>query len=117
MTRVFIVSSNPLFGQGIENLLGQETGLAVVGREGDVDKAIERIEELKPDVIIMDSSNQPRESELAVLRILQNRLGTKIIGLDLQDNTLYIYRGEQRILGEVADLVDAIEHTPFSPQP
>jgi DNA-binding NarL/FixJ family response regulator len=55
MKRIFILSSYPLFGQGVESLLRQETGLEIVGRETDVDKAMERIKELRPDGVIIDS--------------------------------------------------------------
>jgi len=41
MKHVFVLSSHPLFGQGVESLLRQEKGLEIVGRETDVDKAIE----------------------------------------------------------------------------
>jgi len=46
----------------------------------------------------------------AVMRILREGVGTKVIGLNLQDNTICIYRGEQRVVKEVKDLVEAIEH-------
>jgi hypothetical protein len=37
--------------------------------------------------------------------------------LNLQDNTVYIYRGEQRVVKDVKDLVQAIEPSPLSPEP
>ena len=48
-----------------------------------MDKAIRRIKELRPDVVI----------------------------------TMCIYRGEQRVVEEVKDLVEAIEPSPLSPEP
>ena len=53
----------------------------------------------------------------AVVRILREGVGTKVIGLNLQDNTICIYRGEQRVVKEVEDLVEAIESSPLSPKP
>ena len=113
--RVFILSSHPLFGQGVESLLRREAGLEIVGRETDVDKAVERIKELQPDVVILDSADPACDPTPAVMRILKEGLGTKVIGLNLQDNTLCIYRGEQRVVKEVKDLMEAIE--PLSPEP
>ena len=107
MKRVFILSSHSLFSQGVENLLRRETGLEIVGRETDEEKAIERIKELRPDVVILDSDDP------AVIRILREQLGSKVIGLNLQDNTICIYRGEQRVVKEVKDLVEAIEQNWF----
>jgi len=41
----------------------------------------------------------------------------KAIGLNLQDNTVCIYRGEQRVVREVKDLVQAIQHNSLSREP
>jgi DNA-binding NarL/FixJ family response regulator len=115
--RIFILSSHPLFGQGVESLLRQEAGLDIVGRETDVDNAMERINELQPDVVILDCPEPGCDPTLAVMRILSEWVGIKVIGLNLQDNTMCIYRGEQRVVREVKDLVEAIEHSPLSPEP
>jgi len=109
--RVFILSSHPLFGQGVESLLRRETGVDIAGRETDVDTAIERIKELRPDVVILDSADPACDPTPAVMRILKEGLGTKVIGLNLQDNTLCIYRGEQRVVKSIEDLVQAIEQS------
>ena len=112
MKSIFVLSSHPLFGQGVEILLRQEAGLDIVGRETDVDRAMERIKELQPDVVIVDSGYPACDPTPAVTRILREGLGIKVIGLNLQNNTLCIYRGEQRVVKEVGDLVAAIEQPP-----
>jgi hypothetical protein len=112
MVRVFIFSCHPLFGQGVERLLCQETGLDIVGWETDVDKAFERIKKLKPDVVILESSDPAGDPTPAVMRILREGLGIKLVGLNLKDNTLCIYWGEQRVVKSIEDLVKAIEHSP-----
>jgi DNA-binding NarL/FixJ family response regulator len=109
MRRVFILSSHALFSHGVESLLRQEPGLEIVGRETDVDRAIECIQELRPDVVIFDNNDPEVDFRPVVMRIFREGLGTKVIGLNLQDNTLCIYRGEQRVIEEVKDLVEAIE--------
>ena len=113
MKRVFILSSHPLFSQGVESLLRRETGLKVVGREMDVDKAVGRIKELQPDVVILEGNDLAP----AVTRMLREGVGAKVIGLDLQDNKMFIYRGEQRVVKEVKDLVEAIEPSPLPFEP
>ncbi len=117
MMRVLILSNHPLFGQGVESLLRRETGLEIVGRDADVDKAMERIKELQPDVVILDSGDPSCTLTPAVMRILREGVETKVIGLNLQDNTICIYRGEQRVVKEVKDLLEAMEHSPLSPEP
>jgi DNA-binding NarL/FixJ family response regulator len=108
MKQVFILSSHPLFGQGVESLLRQEARLEIVGQETDADKAIERIKELQPNVVILDCAEPGCDPAPAVMRILREGVETKVIGLNLQDNTMCIYRGEQRVVKDVKDLVQAI---------
>jgi DNA-binding NarL/FixJ family response regulator len=109
MKRVFVLSCHPLFGQGVELLLSQEAGLDIVGRETDLDRAIERIQELRPDVVIVDSNDSAYDLALVVMRILRERLPTRVIGLNLQENILCIYHGEQRVIKRLQDLVEAIQ--------
>ena len=116
MKRIFMFSTHPLFGQGVESLLREETGLEVVGRETDVDKAVERIKELRPNVVIVDSGDPGCDPTLAVMRILRQGVVAKVIGLNLQDNTIRIYRGEQRVVKEMQDLIEAIEYNPLPPE-
>ena len=85
-----------MFSQGVESLLRQEPGVDIVGRETDVDKAIERIEELQPDVVIVDRADPAGGSMLVALRILREGVRSKVIGLNLQDKTIGIHRGEQQ---------------------
>ena len=112
MKRVFLLSCHPLFGQGVESLLRRETGLDIVGRVADVDKAVDRIRELQPDVVIVDGGDPTYDPASVVARIVGEGLQTKVIGLKLQDNTICIYRSEQRVIKEVKDLVEAIENNP-----
>jgi DNA-binding NarL/FixJ family response regulator len=115
MKRVFILSSHPLFSQGVENLLRREAGLDIVGRETDADKALERIKEIRPNVVILECAEPTCDPTPVLMHLLREGVETKVIGLNLQDNTLYIYRGEQRVVKEVKDLIEAIE--PPSPEP
>jgi TorA maturation chaperone TorD len=110
MKRVFLLSSYPLFGQGVASLLRREMGLEIIGQEADVERAIECIRALGPDVVIFDCNDPQVDPTLAMLRIFREGLVTKVIGLNLQDNTVCIYRGEQRVVKEVEDLLEAIEH-------
>ena len=115
MKRVFMLSTHPLFSRGVESLLRQETGREIVGWETDVDKAIERIKELRPDVVILESSDPAGEPTPAVMRILREGLGIKLVGLNLKDNTLCIYCCERRAVKSIEDLVEAIERNPLPP--
>jgi DNA-binding NarL/FixJ family response regulator len=117
MKRIFMLSSHPLFSQGVESLLCGEAGLEIVGREMDLEKGLDRIRELRPDVVIVDNSDPMQDPTPAVMRILRERLGTRVIGLNLQDNIVCIYRGEQRMARGVEDLLEAIKAEGFRFEP
>lgn len=108
MERVFLLSGHSLFGRGVEALLRGEAELEIVGRETNVETAIELIKQLQPDAVVVDSNDREVDLKPVVMRILEKTQGTKIIGLNLEDNTLQVYRGEQRIAKRVEDLVEAI---------
>ena len=52
--RVLIVDDQELVRTGFRLLLETQPGLAVVGEAGDGEEAIERVRELRPDVVLMD---------------------------------------------------------------
>jgi len=104
-----MLSSHPLFSQGVESLLCQETGLEIVGREMDLEKGLDRIRELRPDVVIVDNGDPTCDPTPTVMRILREGLGIRVIGLNLRDNMVCVYRGEQRVARGVEDLLEAIQ--------
>jgi DNA-binding NarL/FixJ family response regulator len=108
--RIFIISSHLMFSCGLESLLRQEAKLDFVGQEADVGRAIERIKELQPDVVILDSDGSVPE----VFSILRARPGVKVISLSLQNNNLCVYQAKQRITKSVEDLLEVIENDPTS---
>lgn len=107
--RVFILSRHSLFSQGIETLLSQDPGLEIVGQDTDIDAAAEFLETCHPDVMVLDCDDPEPDLSPAVLCVLRKRLGIRVIGLSLQDNKLYVYRGEQKQVRQVEDLLTEIE--------
>ena len=104
-----MLGSNPLFREGVESLICREMEAEIVGRETFFDRALSQLETLRPDVIIVDGSEPGCDPGKVVLQVLKLRLTAKVIGLNLHDNSLCIYRGEHRVAVEVADLVEAIQ--------
>jgi DNA-binding NarL/FixJ family response regulator len=94
-----------MFGRGLESLLREDAKLDIVGQEADIGRAFERIRELRPDVVILDSD----EPDLEVGHILKVSPDIKVIGLSLQNNNLYVYRASQRVTRSVSDLMEAIK--------
>lgn len=109
MIRVFIISSHLMFSRGLESLLHQHTAVDIVGREADVEQAIGQVKLLQPDVVILDSDAPPPNFTMTAMRILRERLETRVIGLSLQHNNIYTYQVRQQIARSVQDLIEAIK--------
>ena len=107
MTRVLLVSKYPLFGRGIQSLLCHKPDIEIIGQVEPA-QAIEQIKDLEPDVVITDSNNVTQDPNSVVAFILRTRCPPKLIVLNLEDNSLHIYHGEERTAKGVDDLVAAI---------
>ena len=110
--RVFIISNHQMFGRGLERLLDYKTHIEIVGQETDVERAIQRINEIQPDVVILDGDEPPYDSSSMVFQILKQPSIPKVIGLNLQNNILYIYEARQWMARSVKDLIAAIHNDP-----
>ena len=108
--RVFVLSGPSLFGNGIEELLCEEPGLEIVGREMDPRQAVRRIRESHPDVIILADGEAARGLDAELLGLVREGLHVRIVEVHLATNTVCIYCGEQQSIREVGDLVDTLEH-------
>ena len=108
--RVLVVSQPSLFEDGIEELLRQEPGLEIVGRETDTEEAVRRIKELHPDVVILTDGDAATGLGAELLRLVREGFRMRIVEVHLATNTLCIYCGEQQPIREVRDLVDTVRH-------
>jgi two-component system response regulator NreC len=54
MIRVVVVDDHTLMRQGLVGLLDEDPDLVVVGQAGDASSALDVIEEMRPDVVLMD---------------------------------------------------------------
>jgi DNA-binding NarL/FixJ family response regulator len=61
--RVLVVDDHPVVRQGIKSLLGEEEDIQVVGEAVNGRDALEKVESLKPEVILMDLVNLLKDSD------------------------------------------------------
>ena len=110
MKRVFIYSNRTLFSSGIKNLLDAEPELAVIGWETDQEKAVERIQEMQPDAILVVTDQRLVRLSPAGRTTFLEEIGGKgkIVELSLEDGNAYVYSGEEFRIEEVGDLVRRI---------
>ena len=93
--RVLIVDDHALFRRGLQMVLRQEEDIEVVGEAGDGHEAVDRAQELMPDVVLMDV-RMPGQSGIKATEQIKDLLPhAKILMLTISD--------------EEADLYDAIK--------
>ncbi|MEJ0089974.1 MAG: response regulator transcription factor [Limisphaerales bacterium] len=81
--KVLIVDDHPLFRSGLRQVVESDSTLEIVGEAGDGELAVKLIQEIKPDIAILDV-NLPGLNGLEIARKLQDkRLATRIIILTM----------------------------------
>src|ERR1700691_1263334 len=71
--RILLVDDHPIVRQGLRTLLEGRTGWEVVGEASDGGKALEKVESLQPDVVVLDVT-MPRMNGLEACRVMQQKL-------------------------------------------
>jgi len=93
--RILVADDHPLFRAGVVSVL-KEKGYTVCGEASDGEEAIKMLEELKPDILILDM-DMPKLKGIQVLEQLERvSSGTKAVFL-----TMY---KENRLFNKVMDL-------------
>lgn len=79
--RVLIVDDHALYRRGLQMVLGTEEGIEIVGEAADGLEAVERAEELLPDVIVMDVG-LPKRGGIDAARVIRQQVpSTRILML------------------------------------
>jgi DNA-binding NarL/FixJ family response regulator len=89
--RVLIVDDHALFRKGLQLVLDKEPDIDVVGEGSDGLEAVERAQELMPDVILMDV-RMPRRSGIEATQEIRELLPhVKILMLTISDEEADLY--------------------------
>ena len=90
--RVVIVDDHPPMRHGLAQLINQEPDLETCGEAGSIPEALEMVEDLKPDIIIVDMALKDA-SGLDLLKDLKNRFpNLPALVLSMQNESLYAER-------------------------
>ena len=92
--RIIIADDHPIFRGGLRQIISADESIEIIGEADNGEKALEIIQELKPDIAVLDI-DMPKKTGLDVLRELKDSK-TKIIFL-----TMY---AEEDIFDEAMDL-------------
>jgi len=91
--RIIIADDHPIFRGGLRQIISADESIEIIGEADNGEKALEIIQELKPDIAVLDI-DMPKKTGLDVLRELKDS-STKIIFL-----TMY---AEEDIFDEAMD--------------
>ncbi|MCS6940328.1 MAG: response regulator transcription factor [Roseiflexaceae bacterium] len=93
MIRVLLVDDQTLIRQGIAMLLELEPDLEVVGAVGDGRAAIEAVEKLRPDVVLMDVRMPGMDGVTATRELSRRFPEVGVIILTTFDDDEYVFEG------------------------
>lgn len=85
--RILIASSHPLFAQGINSLLDkrQEMDTEVVGIVSTIDEALGAIENLEPDLVIVDYDDDQVNREEFLARFVEGESRLRVVLFSLKE--------------------------------
>jgi DNA-binding NarL/FixJ family response regulator len=88
--RVLIVDDQTLFRTGLARLLASQPGLRVVGEAGDGAEAVQLVERLDPDVVLMDIRMPEVDGIEATRRILRSKPSVRVLILTTFHTDAYV---------------------------
>ena len=90
--RVLIADDHAVVAEGLRHVVDAQPDLTVVGNAADGRAALQRAQELEPEVVVMDIA-MPRMNGIEATRAIHDRNpGTRVIILSMHSNPEYVYR-------------------------
>jgi two-component system, NarL family, response regulator NreC len=88
--KIVLADNHPIVRQGLALLLAGEPGMCVVGESDSCHTTLKLIEELSPQVVIMDISMPDLNGVEATRRILSQHPRIKVIALSMHSDSLFV---------------------------
>ena len=89
--KIMLVEDHPIFRLGLGALIDQEDDLAACGKSKDVDPAIQEMEVLQPDLIIVDISLKNSDG-IDLVKYVKREKNIPVLVLSMHDEYLYAQR-------------------------
>jgi two-component system response regulator NreC len=88
--KILLVDDHAMFRAGIRALIEAEDRMKVIGEASSGDEAVDRVRELKPDIVIMDLSMPDSNGLEATRRISALELNTSVLVLTVHAEEEYL---------------------------
>src|SRR2546421_3472521 len=90
--RILILDDHPMMREGLAQLIGNEADLSVCGEAENANEAIEKINDLKPDLVLADIT-LPGKNSLELIKDVHALLpGLAVLVISMHDESLYAER-------------------------
>lgn len=116
--RVLLIDDHPVVRAGIRMLLEQDSAIEVVGEADNGDRAIELVESLKPDVLLLDMEMPGKNGVQVAQELKKANANVQILGLSAYDDEEYIssllssgaagYLTKEEALDKIVDAVHGV---------
>jgi len=90
--RVLVADDHTVVRAGIRLLLESETDIEVVGEAKDGQEAVQKAQQLAPDIVLMDLAMPGMGGLEAMQRITQASAGVRILVLTMHENDEYFFQ-------------------------
>ena len=91
--RIVVADDHPIVREGLVSVYGRVDGLEVVGQAVDGVEAVDLVERLEPDVVLMDLKMPRMDGVEAIRQIKKTHPRTEVLVLTTFDSDEYIFQG------------------------
>jgi DNA-binding NarL/FixJ family response regulator len=88
--RVLIADDHPVVRQGIRNLIDSAIGMKVIGEANNGPMALQMIEELQPDLVLLDMEMPDLSGVEVIQRLKEAEVPVRVLGLSSYDDIEFI---------------------------
>lgn len=91
--KLFIVDDHPVFRAGLKTILMSETDFEIIGEAQSGEEALQKLNEMEPDIIVMDISMPGKDGIETTKEIRKSNSKVKILLLTMFSDEAYLKEG------------------------